>query len=218
MTETEVAYVDLGSTDAPDNKEKVYVQPGYRKLKVAGFTYTKEEEGKTPLIIMKCTAEDKDGNEMELNENFYMSGKLNKSGVMSSVVRCQELFKGLTGDEKMTIKPAAYTYTKKEKDGSSQTFTIPDPQTICDYLNKKCTGKTAVFKVGGQIGSDGKVYSSLTYSSFLYYTNKQKELCRYKEERDFDDSEYKYAVTKRKEIEAPAHNGGIANESQMDAL
>jgi hypothetical protein len=208
---------NLGELDAPENKEKVYIKPGFRKLTVKNFEYTKEDEGKTPLIIMNCTGTDVDGNELEFSENLYISGKLNKNNVMSSVVRLQELFKGLTGD-KMTIKPTAYTYTKKEMNGTSTEFTIPNPSELCDYLNKKCSGKTAMFKVGGEETEDGRVYTKLTYSGFLYYTDRQGNLCRYKEERDFTDSEFKYAVQKRKTEGAPAGAGAIADTKTLDDL
>ena len=208
---------DLGTTDAPDNREKVYIQPGFRKLTVKDFEYTKEEDGKTPLIIMNCTSTDKEGNEIQFSENLYISGKLNKNNVMSSVVRLQELFKGLTGD-KMIIKPTAYTYNKKEMNGTSTEFTIPNPQELCDYLNKKCAGKTATFKIGGEENEDGKVFSKLTYSGFLYFTDRQGNLCKYKEERDFTESEFKYAVQKKKGEPAPALAGGIADTKTLDDL
>lgn len=218
QTTDDVMNFNMEDTDAPENKEKVYVLPGFRKLKVESFTYDKEDDGKTPLIVMKCTAQDADGNEATLEEKLYISGKISAKGVMSSVVRLQELYKGLTGEPKITIKPTAYTYTKKEKDGSSQSFTIPNPRELCDFLQAKCAGKTAVFKIGGDVGRDDVVYSKLTYSGFLYYTDKTGALCRYKEERDFTDSEYKYAVQKPKETAAPATSQGIANEASLDML
>lgn len=207
--------VDLGATEAPDNKEKVFLTPGYRKLTVTKFTYEKEEDGKTPLIVMECTAKDPEGADVQFNENFYLSGKLNKKGVMSSIVRLQELAKGLTGD-KMSIKPDAYTYTKKEQNGSSETYTVPNPQQICDYLNKKCANKTAIFRIGGEKLEDGRVFSSLTYSGFLYWTDKRGDLCRYKEERDFTDAEYKFNVKTRKADPAPAHSNGVVDTKALD--
>lgn len=205
---------DLGATEAPDNKEKVYLKPGYRKLSIVKFVYEKEDDGKTPLIVMNCTT--KDGDEtVEFNENFYLSGKLNKKGIMSSVARLQELTKGLTGD-KMNVKLDAYTYTKKEQNGSSESYVIPNPQQICDYLNKKCTGKTGVFRIGGDKGDDGRVYSSLTYSGFLYWTDKKGDLCRYIEERDFTESEYKYNVKNKKAEFAPTTASGIVDTKALD--
>lgn len=212
-----MAEFNLGDLEAPDNREKVYITPGFRKLTVKGFEYTKEDEGKTPLIIMNCETTDKDGNTVEFAENLYISGKLNKNNVMSSVVRLQELFKGLTGD-KMTIKPTAYTYTKKEINGTSTEFTIPSPAELCDYLNKKCSGKTAVFKIGGEKNEDGKVFSKLTYSGFLYFTDRQGNLCKYKDERDFTESEYKYAVQNKKSEGAPAGAAAIADTKTLDDL
>ncbi len=209
--------MDLGAYDAPENKEKVYIKPGYRKLKVEAFVYEKEEEGKTPLILMKCSAKDEDGNDIEFIENLYLSGKLNKKQVMTSVIRLQELFKGLTGD-KMTIKPTPYNYLKKEQNGTSETFTIPNPVEICELLNKKCVGKTAIFRIGGEENEDGKVFSKLTYSSFLYFTDRKGNLCRYVEERDFTEAEWKYAVQKRKTEGAPAHTGGVADTKALDEL
>ena len=61
-------------------------------------------------------------------------------------------------------------------------------------------------------------YSKLTYSSFLYYTDKQKNLCRYKEERDFTESEYKYSVQKKKEASAPAGGGGVSTLAKMEDM
>ena len=208
---------DLGTTEAPVNKERVYIKPGFRKLTVKEFVYETEQAGKTPLISMDCVTTDSDGNELEFTEKLYMSGKLNKNNIMSSVVRLQELFKGLTGD-KMTIKPSAYTYTKSESNGTSTEFTIPSPKELCDYLNKKCAGKTAIFKIGGEIAEDGVVYSKLSYSGFLYYTDRQGNLCKYKEERDFTESEYKYSVQKRKSEGAPVGSAGIADTKTLDDL
>lgn len=212
-----MAEFNLENTEAPENKEKVYIKPGFRKLIIKNFEYNKEEEGRTPLIVMNCEAKDKDGNEIEFSENLYLSGKLNKSNVPSSVVRLQELFKGLTGD-KMTIKTSSYTYTKKELNGTSTEFTIPNPTEICEHLNKKCAGKTAIFKVGGEETEDGKVYTKLSYSGFLYYTDRQGNLCRYKDERDFTDSEFKYAVQKRKSEGAPAGNAAVVDAKALDDL
>ncbi len=209
--------IDLGGYEAPENKEKVYLKPGFHKFTVKEFSYTKEEEGKTPNIIMKLEKEE-NGNKVEIVENLYLSGKLNAKGIMSSIVRLQELYKGLTGDPKMTIKPTAYSYTKKERNGMEETFTIPNPAEITDYLQKKCAGKTAIFKLGGEISDEGIVYTKLTYSGFLYYTDKNGDLCRYKEEREFTDSEYKYAVQKRKSEGAPTHNAAIADTAILDLL
>lgn len=206
---------DLGATEAPDNKEKVYLKPGYRKLSVVKFVYEKEEDGKTPLIVMNCATKDEEGNDIEFNENFYLSGKLNKKGVMSSVVRLQELAKGLTGD-KMSIKPDAYSYTKKEQNGSSESYVIPNPQQICDYLNKKCAGKSAIFRIGGEKADDGRVFSSLTYSGFLYWTDKKGDLCKYKEERDFTEAESKFNVKAKKADLAPSHSNGVVDTKALD--
>ena len=102
--------------------------------------------------------------------------------------------------------------------GTSTEFTIPNPQELCDYLNKKCAGKTATFKIGGEENEDGKVFPKLTYSGFLYYTDRQGNLCKYKEERDFTESEFKYAVQKKKGEPAPASAGGIADTKTLDDL
>lgn len=206
----ENANYNMGDTDAPDNQEKVFLTPGYHKLTVTGFEYKKEEEGKTPLIVMTAQKAGKEGEDpTEFKENFYMSGKLNKDGKMSSVIRLQELALGLTGD-KITIAPKQYNYSKKNTDGTVDHFTIPNPEELAAYLNNKCKGKVAIFKVGGE-ESDGKVYTKLTYSGFLYYTDRQKNLCRYKEERDFDEYEYGRCVQKRKEANAPAGGGGLTH-------
>lgn len=211
---------NMGDVDAPENQEKEYLKPGYHKLTVKGFEYKKEDEGKTPLIVLTLEKVSKDGGEpITLKENFYMSGKI-KDGKMNSVIRIQELAMGLTGS-KITIQPSLYNYTKKNSDGTTDSFSIPNPKEITDYLNKNCTGKSAIFKVGGEQdgeGSDAKIYSKLTYSGFLYYTDKQKNLCRYKEERDFTESEYKYAVQKKKDANAPAGGGGVATTTKMDEL
>lgn len=214
----EMTDFNLGDYEAPENKERVHLKPGFHKLTVESFTYDKEEEGKTPNIVMKLTKEDGDGNIIELNENFYLSGKFNAKKVMSAVVRILELYKGLSGEDKMSIKPTAYTYTKKSRNAADEEYTIPNPAEICEYLKKKCTGKTAVFKVGGEVSDDGTVYTKLTYSGFLYYTDKKGALCRYKEERDFTESEYKYNVQKRKSADAPTHSGGVADISRLDEL
>ena len=218
MSENTDPGFNLGDYEAPINKEKVHLKPGFHKLTVESFTYDKEEEGKTPNIIMNLVKEDADGNVIELKENFYLSGKLNAKKVMSAVVRILELYKGLTGEDKMTIKPTAYTYTKTSRTGPSETYTIPNPAEICEYLKKKCTGKTAIFKVGGEVSEDETVYTKLTYSGFLYYTDKKGALCKYKEERDFTESEYKYSVQKRKGLDAPAHSGGVADMAKLDEL
>ena len=209
---------DMGATDAPDNKEKEYVKPGYRKLTVNKFEYTPEEPGKTPLIKLFATGKNDAGEDIEFTERLYISGKLNKDKVMSAVVRLQELYKGLTGNPKMTLKPTLYNYTKDNTDGSKTSFAIPNPKELCDYLNTTCSGKTAIFKIGGEETAEGKIFAKFTYSGFLYYTDKQGSLCRYKEEGDFSDNEYKFAVQKRKGEGAPAHGGGIAAPSQLDEL
>lgn len=216
MSEKE-AY-DMGATDAPENKDKEYLKPGYRKLTIEKFEYTPEESGKTPLILMKATAKGESGDQIEFVERLYISGKKNKDGVMSSVVRLQELYKGLTGNPKMTIKPSLYSYVKEETDGSKKKYEIPNPKELCDYLNKTCAGKTSVFKIGGEENADGKVFSKLTYSGFLYKTDKQGNLVKYKDEEDFTEAEYKFAVQKKKGENAPAHSGGIATPSQLDEL
>lgn len=214
---TENTSYNMGETDAPVNEEKVLLKPGYHKLTITGFEYKKEEVGKTPLIVMTASTVAKAGEDpTEFKENFYMSGKLNKEGKMSSVIRLQELAMGITGN-KITISPKLVSYTKKNTDGTSEDFTIPSPEELTTYLNKHCKGKTATFKIGGE-DNDGKVYPKLTYSGFLYYTDKQKNLCRYKDERDFTESEYKYAVQKKKEANAPAGGGGVANLTKMDEL
>ena len=136
---------------------------------------------------------------------------------MSSVIRLQELFKGLTGNPKMTIKPTIYTYNKKETDGKVNTFSIPNPKEICDYLNKTCKGKTAIFKVGAE-DSDGKIFSKLVYSGFLYYTDKKGALCLYKEERDFTEEEEKRFIQKKKGADAPAHSNGLASATKLEEL
>lgn len=209
--------VDLGATEAPENKEKVFIKPGFRKLTIKEFVYEKEEDGKTPLILMKCTHKDTDGNEIEFTENLYISGKLNKKNQMSSIIRLQELSKGLTGDT-MKIKPDIYTYTKKEQNGSSETYSIPNPAQLCEYLNKKCAGKTAIFKIGGEENEDGKVFSKLTYSGFLYYTDRKGDLCKYIAERDFTEAEFKFAVQKRKSEGAPAGTAAVADTKTLDEL
>lgn len=208
---------DLGAIQAPDNNEKVFLTPGYRKLTVKEFVYEKEGDGKTPCIVAHL--EKDDGTSVtKVEEKFYLSGKLNSKGVMSSIVRLQELYKGLTGEERMAIKTSAYTYTKKERDGTSMEYTIPNPSEICAHLNKKCANKKAIFKIGGEVSDDGRVFAGLTYSQFLYYTNKKGELCRYSEERDFSESEYKWAVSKKKGGNAPASGAGITNPSVLDDL
>lgn len=214
MTEKEF---DMGATEAPDNKEKEYIQPGYRKLTVKSFDYTQEEPGKTPLILMKAEGKAASGEPAEFTERLYMSGKLNKDKVMSSVVRLQELYKGLTGNPKMTIKPSSYVYSKKETDGSSTSYTIPNPKELTEYLNKHCAGKTSVFRVGAE-ESDGKIFSKLTYSGFLYYTDKSGTLIKYTEEGDFSEKEQKLYIQKRKSESAPAHSGALATPSQLDEL
>lgn len=211
------ATVDLGATEAPENKEKVFIKPGFRKLAVKEFVYEKEEDGKTPLIIMKCTHKDEDGNEVEFNENLYISGKLNKKGQMSSILRLQELSKGLTGDI-MKIKPDIYSYTKKEQNGTSETYSIPNPAQLCDYLSKKCTGKTAIFKVGGEETEDGRIFSKLVYSGFLYYTDRTGALCKYIAERDFTESETKREVKKRNSEGAPTGTAAVADTKTLDEL
>lgn len=207
---------DMG--EAPENKEREFLKPGFHKLTVTEFEYNQEEEGKTPLIVMKCLKANPDGDPIAFEEKLYISGKLNKQNVMSSVVRLQELYKGLTGNQKMDLKPTQYTYTKKETDNSQVAFTIPNPRELCTYLSKTCVGKTAIFKVGGEESEEGTIYSKLTYSGFLYYTNKKGDLIRYDEERDFTDTEYKFAVQKRKGAAAPTHNQGVANATKMQEL
>jgi len=207
---------DMGATDAPENKEREFITPGYRKLTVKEFVYTPEEKGKTPLILMKAEGKAASGETVEFVERLYISGKKNKEGKWSSIIRLQELYKGLTGNPKMTIQPELYNYTKDENDGSSKAYTIPNPKELCDYLNKHCKGKTAIFKVGGEEGKEGTIFSKLTYSSFLYYTDKQGNLCKYKEEGDFSDKEYAFCVKKYEA--APEHAGGVAAPSQLDEL
>jgi hypothetical protein len=202
------ANYNMGDTEAPDNQEKVFLTPGYHKLTVKSFEYKKEDAGKTPLITMVATKVDKEtGDDIEFKEKFYVSGKLNKDGKMSSVIRLQELAVGLTGN-KITANPSLYAYTKSEANGTSESFTIPNPEELTAYLNKNCVGKTAIFKIGGE-ESDGKVYTKLTFSGFLYYTDRQKNLCRYKEERDFDEYERGRSVQKKKEAAAPAGGGSL---------
>lgn len=207
---------NMDELEAPDNKQREFLTPGYRKLKVNTFSYEKEEDGKTPLLIMHCVS----GNDesVEFNEKIYLSGKSNVKGVPSALVRLLELYKGLTGESKIIAKLDNYTYSKKESDGSTQELTIPNPQQVCDLLNKKCVGKTAIFRVGGEETEDGKVYTKLDYSGFLYFKDKENNLCMYKQERDFNKSEYSYSVRKRKSSNAPAHNNGLADIAQLDAL
>ena len=86
-------------------------------------------------------------------------------------------------------------------------------------MNKKCAGKTAIFKVGGEEDGDGKVYSKLSYSGFLYFTDRKGDLCKYTDDRDFTESEYKYNVQKRKtEAGAPAGNAGVVDTKTLDEL
>jgi hypothetical protein len=204
--------------EAPENKEREYLKPGFHKLTVTEFEYKQEEEGKTPLIVMKCLKANPDGDPIQFEEKLYISGKLNKQNVMSSVVRLQELFKGLTGEPKMKLNPSKYNYTKKESDNSETTFTIPNPKELAEYLSKTCVGKIAIFKIGGEETAEGTIYSKFTYSGFLYYTDKKGNLVRYTEERDFTDAEYKFAVQKKKEAAAPAHSNGVANATKMQEL
>lgn len=206
---------NLGDIEAPSNTVREYLKPGYRKLLVKNFTYEKEEEGKTPLLVMHCVSANDEN--IEFNEKIYLSGKVNTKGVPSALVRLQELYKGLTGEPKITGSIKSYTYTKKERDGSSQELTIPDPEQICALLNKKCVGKTSVFRVGGEETEDGKVYTKLDYSGFLYYNDRDGNLVKYTKEADFNKSEYSYSVRKRKS-DAPTHNEGIVNISELDAL
>lgn len=222
MADKETEVYDMGGTDAPDNKEREFLSPGYRKLTVVAFEYKPEEAGKTPLITMKCTGVGESKEPVEFVERFYISGKKNKEEQLSSVIRLQELYKGLTGNEKMTIKPAKYTYTKAESDGAKKEYTIPNPKELCEYLSKSCAGKVAVFKVGGEVsgeGDDKKIFSKLTYSGFLYYTDTQGNVLRYKEEGDFSDREYNLFVQKKKGESAPAGSAGLAaTSSQLDEL
>jgi hypothetical protein len=213
-----MAGFDLGAYEAPENKEKVFLTPGFRKLKVVKFAYTKEEEGKTPLIVMEATHIDKEGNTVETNQDFYLSGKLNKKGVMTGLLRVLELVRGLTGEKKINAQAENYTYIKKETNGTTESYTIPDPQIICDYLNKKCAGKAAIFRVGGEENDEGKVFTKLDYTGFLYSVDKAGNLCLYKEERDFTKSEYSYSVRKKKNEGAPAHGGGMADPGKLDEL
>lgn len=204
---------DMGGTAAPDNKEREFLTPGYRKLLVNKFEYTPAEAGKTPLILMKATGVGASGDPVEFTERLYISGKLNKDKVMSSVVRLQELYKGLTGNDKITIQPSKFDYTK---DGTK--YAIPNPQELCDFLNTTCAGVSAIFKIGGEKNEDGKIFTKLTYSGFLYYTDKAGSLIRYTTEGDFTDSEYKFAVQNKKSENAPTHNGGVATTSQLEEL
>lgn len=207
---------DMG--EAPENKEREFLKPGFHKLTVTEFEYKQEDAGKTPLIVMKCLKANPDGDPILFEEKLYISGKLNKQNVMSAVVRLQELYKGLTGNPKMTLKPSQYSYVKTESDNSSQTFTIPNPKELAEYLSKTCVGKVAIFKIGGEETAEGTVYSKLTYSGFLYYTDKKGNLIRYTEERDFTDAEQKFSVQKRKEVAAPAHSNGVANSTKFQEL
>ena len=73
------------------------------------------------------------------------------------------------------------------------------------------------FKI--EVNDEGVVFAKLTYSQFLYYVDKRGDLCKYKEERDFNESEYKYSVQKRKpQGGAPVHNGGMVNTSKLDEI
>jgi hypothetical protein len=204
---------DMGGTAAPENKEREFLTPGYRKLTVNKFEYTPAEAGKTPLILMKATGTGASGDPVEFTERLYISGKLNKDKVMSSIVRLQELYKGLTGNEKITIQPSKFEYTK---DGTK--YTIPNPQELCDFLNTTCTGITRIFKIGGEKNEEGKIFTKLTYSGFLYYTDKQGSLHTYPSEADFSEQEYKFAVQTKKTEGAPAGNGAVSSPSALDDL
>lgn len=208
---------DLGAFEAPDNKERVFLTPGYRKMTIKEFIYEKEEDGKTPLILMKMIKTNDDGTETDFTEKLYLSGKLNKQGVMSAVVRLFELNRGITGDKKLNLEAENYSYSKKNTDGTTEEYVIPNPVTVCDYFNKKCAGKTAVWRVGGEENEDGKVFTKLDYSGFLYYVDKEKNLCTYKNERDFTKTEYSYSVRKKK-TDAPSHTGSMADISKLDDL
>jgi len=208
---------DLGAFEAPDNKERVFLTPGFRKMTIREFLYEKEDEGKTPLILMKMFKTNEDGSETDFTEKLYLSGKLNKQGTMSAIVRLFELNRGITGDKKMNLEAENYTYSKTESNGTSEEYTIPNPQAVCDFLNKKCAGKTAIWRVGGEENEDGKVFTKLDYSGFLYYVDKDKNLCTYKNERDFTKSEHSYSVRKKK-TDAPAHSGSMADVSKLDDL
>lgn len=203
---------NMGETEAPSNKEREFLQPGYRKLTIKEFSYSPADPGKTPLILMKAEGKADSGDTVDFTERLYISGKLSKDKVMSSVVRLQELYKGLTGNEKITIQPSKFEYTK-----DNIKYVIPNPQELCDFLNTTCKGLSAIFKIGADKTEDGKLFSKLTYSSFLYYTDKQGSLIRYTTEGDFSDSEYKFAVQTKKSELAPSH-GGAASSSQLDEL
>lgn len=215
MSDNVMNEFNLGEIEAPSNTLREYLKPGYRKLITKEFKYEKEEDGKTPLVIMSCVSANNE--DIEFNEKIYLSGKVNAKGIPSALVRLQELYKGLTGEPKITGNIKSYTYTKKERDGSSQELTIPDPEQICALLNKKCVGKTSVFRVGGEETEDGRVYTKLDYSGFLYYNDRDGNLVKYSKEADFNKSEYSYSVRKRKS-DAPTHNEGIANLSELDSL
>jgi len=167
---------------------------------------------------MKAVSTNADGEELSFMERFYLSGKLDKNGVMSSVVRLQELYKGLTGNPKMGLKPSAYNYTTTDEKGNSVTYTIPSPADLCEYLKTTCVGLSGIFKVGADVTEDNRMFVKLVYSGFLYYTDRSNNLVKYTKEGDFNDSDYKYAVQKKaagKPSPAAASND---SKSLLDSL
>ena len=208
---------DMGATEAPDNKEKEFLKPGYRKLTVKKFEYSPAQGGKTPLILLKMEGIGESGDPVEFTERLYVSGKVT-NGTMAAITRLQELYKGLTGNPKMTIQPSKFNYSTKDKDGNPVTYTIPNPQEITEYLNTTCVGTSGIFKVGADEADNGKLFSKLVYSGFLYYTDKGGNLCRYTQERDFDDSEAKFNIKKKEAPTAPAGGGGLSHNSALDDL
>lgn len=205
--------VAFGGVEAPVNQEREFLTPGFRRLTVKEFTYSSPEEGKTPLVELHFTREGEDS----LVEKLWFSGKPTKTGGAPVIYsRIQELVYGLTGD-KLTEELNAIEYTKKELDGTSQNYKVADPEQVVKILNKKLKGKSAIFKVGGVQSKDdaSKVFANLTFSGFLYFTDKKGELHKYKEERDFTESEYKYAIQKPT-VDAPPNNSSVTNSSMLD--
>lgn len=197
--------------EVPVNKEKEYLEPGFHKLTVKEFSYEKEEEGKTPLIQLHFTKNGEDS----LVEKLWLSGKPGKSGEPVIYTRLQELVYGLTGD-KIEEKFDSYSYTKKEDDKPSINYKVTNPSQVVRFLNKKLSGKSSVFKVGGE-EKDGKIFTKLTFSGFLYYTDRTGNVVKYTEERKFTDSEAKYAITKAK-TDTPPNNAPVTNAADLDML
>lgn len=209
---------DMGAYEAPENKEKSYIKPGYRKLTVKEFIYEKEQEGRTPSITVKLEGKTAEGDTAEISEDFYISGKRNDKNIPTALLRVVELYKGLTGESTLKRKFPNYSYVKREKDGAEQAFTVPNPEELCSFLNKECKGKSSVFKIGGEVNDEGVVYAKIPYTGFLYQTDRTGTLVKFKDEREFTEVEYRNAVRKRKSYNnAPGHNNGM-NVAKLDAL